>query len=591
MRRSGAWSLAKHRYAAREALATQEEGAALELSFRGRGLSVLFDTLTVPSYGKPELGLLEVRIDGGAALAFRPRAAANEAVLARGLEEGEHRARLVHRRDGEGTGCRILGFRALAADTGDLSFTVTGEAGGMLVDVRAVLAREGRVLRDALVRNWLTGECRLAGVPAGEGASLEIRASGWKTERRESIFVRAGQETALGAIHLARERDVPETHVRFPALGRPAVVRPGGTFRARVHAFQAEVGEVRLVRRAGPATVSRPCRFLEDPKAAFYYYKEGTVALPQDIPPGLYDFEARVRGQGRAQERVARRCVYVVAEYPRDPVFVAVGHLDTWGQNQAEYLERWVGMANLIAPDLALVANEVNPAYVAGALHGLEVPFVVNFGNHQVHGHERWFGEPVGVVDVGPDLAVLNFGREWAAGCADADALLASRAKAAVKVINAFEHNAPVEEFLDRHRVQLLHDGHGPGARVMKIGSTPTVRVVKPDSESFRIIRFKEGRPATYTYRGDPAAAIPFPRGAEAPVRARIEGTVARWTNDLEEAVPGARLVFVLPRGKFRAQGGRIEGAVESDGGEYTLLAVRLDLPARSTGEVRVTRD
>jgi hypothetical protein len=161
-------------------------------------------------------------------------------------------------------------------------------------------------------------------------------------------------------------------------------------------------------------------------------------------------------------------------------------------------------------------------------------------------------------------------------------------------VINAFEHDAPVEGFLDKHRVQLLHDGHGPGERVMKIGATSTVRVVKPDSKSFRVIRFRDGRPATYTYRGHATAAIPFSRTSEAPVRARMEllkdGAAARWTNDLEEDVPGARFIFVLPRGKYVAERGRIESAIDSDDGKLSVIAVRADPPGRSRGAVLLSR-
>ena len=97
------------------------------------------------------------------------------------------------------------------------------------------------------------------------------------------------------------------------------------------------------------------------------------------------------------------------------------------------------------------MSNEANPAYAAGALHGLEAPFVINFGNHRGPEPGPWFGEPVGIVDFGTELAVLNFGRAWDTGSADADQLLEARAGARIKVINAFEWNAPVREFFDRH--------------------------------------------------------------------------------------------------------------------------------------------
>lgn len=594
VRRTGAWSPHRHRYAAAEALATREEGAALDFSFRGTGLAVAFDTLTVPSYGRPERGALQVSVDGGPPLVVRPHGAANEVTLARGLPAGDHAVRIVHRLDGDGAGCRLVGFRVLPPETSDLAFTVSGDAAGELVDVRAVVTRDGRVLRDGLVRNWLTGACRLTGLPAGDGTRLEIRALGWKTARRTGFSLDPLRETTLDPLYLAREEDVPAQHFRFPSLGHPVVRRAGETFRARFHAYQARIGAVRIVRRAGPAVVSAACGFKEDPSAEYLYYKEGTVALPHVLPPGLYDLEVEVTtGRGRDQ-RASRRAVHVVSDFPRDPVFVSFGHLDTWGQFPGEYLARVVEMANLIGPDMVLVSNEVNPAYVSGALYRLEMPFVVTFGNHQVYGHERWFGDPVGAVDFGPDLAILNFGPTWDSDPSVLENLLAARGRVACKVINTFEPNAPVAEILDRHRVRLIHDAHGPAPKVEKLGSTPTLRVGKVDAESFRILRFKGPEPVSVTYRGHAERPIPFPRGAEAPVRARFDGpndgtrprVTATVANDLEEPLPGARVTFVLPHAPYRVDGGRPLVTIRSDDGKFTILTVGVDLPPRGTAAV-----
>ncbi len=596
VRREGAWAAARHRYAAADALVTREDGAALEVTFRGGGLAVAFDSLTVPSYGRPEGGAIEVAIDGRPAGAVRPLDAANEVALARGLSDGNHRARLVHRSVDGVLGCRILGFRVLPLESADLSFVVTGDALGELVDVRAVVRRDGRVVRNALARNWRTGECRLTALPSGARLDVEIVASGWTAARRDGIVLEPGREARLAPISLAREEDVPPQQVRFPSLGHPVVRRPGETFRARLEAYEARIEKLRVVRRCGPALVSRICPFRDDPAAGYYYYKEGTVTLPDDVPPGLYDLEVELTAGRGSFRRISRRSVHVVSEYPRDPVFLSVGHLDTWGQTQAEYLARVVEMANLLGVDMVLVSNEVNAAYVAGALYRLDVPFVVNFGNHQVYGHERWFGEPVGAVDLGPGLSVLNFGPAWDSDFSALEKLLAARAAVPCKVLNAFEPNAPVADLLDRYRIRLIHDGHGPEPKVERLGATPTLRVGKVNSESFRLLRFKGAEPVSATYRGQPDAAIPFRRDETAPVRARVEpaddGTHARLTavvvNDLDEPVPGARLTFVLPSGDYRVRGARPEASLKSDDGRFTLLTVRLDLPARREATVTV---
>jgi hypothetical protein len=286
----------------------------------------------------------------------------------------------------------------------------------------------------------------------------------------------------------------------------------------------------------------------------------------------------------------------VVARFPTDPVFVSWGHLDTWGQYQAEYVERLAAVANLLAPDMVLVSNEANPAYAAGALYALEMPFVVNFGNHRGPEPGPWFGEPVGAVDFGPAFTVVNFGRAWDRGVADVDALLAARSGVRTRILNAYEANAPVATFLDRHGVALIHYAHGPGPAVASLGATPTVRVGKSNSESFRVIRFKDGRPVAYTYRGHATAPWPFPRHGPAPLGLVYspgnDGThrtvTAQFHNDLEETFPEARAVFVLPAGRYRAQGGRIESAVASDDGRQVVVTVRFDLPAKAAGAVVV---
>lgn len=320
------------------------------------------------------------------------------------------------------------------------------------------------------------------------------------------------------------------------------------------------------------------------------------MSLPADAPPGTYDVEVEIADARGARTLRSPRAVSVVAAFPAEPVFVSWGHLDTWGQEQAEYLGRLVAIANLLAPDLVLVSNEANPAYAAGALHGLEMPFVINFGNHRGPEPGPWFGDPVGAVDFGTAFTVVNFGRPWDRDFSEADRLFGERRETRIRILNAYEANAPVREFLDRHGIPLLHYAHGPGPAVATVGATPTIRVGKVNSESFRVIRFRDGRPVSYTYRGHATAPIPFPRRGRAPLGLGFEpandgrhsAVTARFHNELEEAFPGARAVFVMPRGSYRASGGRIEQAIASDDGRFTVVTVRFDLPARGSGAIVV---
>lgn len=593
MRPTGRWEWNSHRYAAESALATTEDGAALEFAFQGRAVVLCLDTLTPPNnYGPPELGALEVEVDGQLTAVIRPRESAGEIVLAQSERERSGRVRVTHRADRGGVGARIRGLRVATEPTGALAFAVGGAQNRGLLDVRAVVRQGGRVIRDVLVRNWLTGACRLAALPPGENYSIELRAAGWRSFQAGAITIRAGEETTLPAVYLARERDVPQDAFTFPVMGYAAVRLPGGNFRARFEASRAEIRRVRLVRRVGPATISRTCSFVEDPAAAFYYHREGTVVAPADTPPGAYDLEIMLADERGVRALVSPRAVAIVASFAIDPVFVSWGHLDTWGQYQAEYVERLVAVANLLAPDMVLVSNEGNPAYAAGALYGLEQPFVVNFGNHRGPEPGPWFGAQVGAVDFGGAFTVVNVGQAWDRDPVEADKLLRERHATRVKILNAFESNAPVRDFLDRHGVALIHYAHGPGPAVASLGATPTIRVGKSNSDSFRVIRFKAGRPVTYTYRGHATAPVPFPRGGPAPVAVEYapandgahREVTARFRNDLDEDFPAARATFVLPRGVYRVSGGTIEHAVDDDAGRHTVVTARFDLPRKSSG-------
>ena len=506
VQRSGTWRDSRFRYARTTCLSTGEEGAALTFEFTGTGVALGLGQLGVPAYGGPRLGRLIATVDGGSPRVLYPAEEGREVVLARGLPHGEHRVRVVHQPEEGETGCRVSGFRVLGEDTGDLSFSLDGEESAFFVDARAVVLRGGEVVRNVLVRNWLTGACRLTGLPAGEGYSLELAALGWEPRRIDGISIREDDETRLPPVYLPRQPRTAARGVRFPALGYPAIRKPGESFRARIESYGTPVDEVRLWRQVGPATISRALPFEEDPEAAYYYDREYTLTLPPDMPPGLYDLRVWLAGRW---ERRSPSSVYVVGDYPEDPVFMTFGHLDTQGQYQAEFERRLAQVANLIAPDMVLISNSVNPAYISGAHQALQVPYAINFGNHQFYGHERWYGDPVGMIDYGPDLCILNFGHAWHVDLSRAEALMASRAGTRIKVINAFEPNAPVEDFLDRHRVQLIHDAHGPGPKVQSIGATPTMRAGKYDEESFRVVRFEDGRVASLTYLGDPIAPSP----------------------------------------------------------------------------------
>ena len=380
-------------------------------------------------------------------------------------------------------------------------------------------------------------------------------------------------------------------------MGSSAVLRAGGSFATRVVLRGASVEAVVLQRRVGPAAISRQAVFTEDKAREYDGIAEGNVKTPSDAPPGLYDLVYRLDLKGKRSEQLSPRSVHIVSEFPTSPVFLTFGHMDTFGQEPAEYLERIADLSNLIAPDMVLVSNEVNAAYVSGALSRLDVPHFVNFGNHEVSGHEEWYGNAVSMTDFGPGLSILNLSHAWHGDLTHAYALLESRVKTPCKIINAFEHDAPVEELLDRYRIPFLHEAHGPNPKVMQIGTTPTQRAGKVNSESFRVVRFEGCRAVSFTYGGDKTAPIPLPRHEPPPMRLTFfpandgaHGSVtAQIVNDWQQDFAGGRITFVLPNGEYTVNRGHIESAIPSDDSRFTVLAVRVDIPARRTITVTVS--
>ncbi len=595
VKRQGTWREDRFRYAATSHLFTSRDGSSLELEFAGPAIAVRLGGHNVPAYGSPNQGTLVATVDGANRRKFNPLDSPREIVLARDLSDGKHRLRLEHTAANSLTGCRVEGFRVWTKPRGELQFVVNGEENAYLVDVRTILRRGGEVVRSTLSRNWLTGQCSLAAISPGDDYSLEIHAIGWKSAKLEKISIRAGQPSRLPPVFLRRDDSTVISRFRFPAPNRPAICRPSESFRARFLGFNSAVGEFRLTRRVGPAVISRKLEFDEDESAAYYYDREVVARLPKDIPPGVYDLTVQITGGRRTGYCRSPRSVCVVNEFPKDPVFVTFGHLDTSAQYQAEYLQRLVEMTNLIAPDMVLNSNAVNPAYISGAMSGLHMPYLVNFGNHQFHGHEKWFGDPVNIVDFGPDLTFLNFGHPWHVGTSLANELLTSRKGARMKIINAFEANPPLS-LLDTNRVCMIHDAHGIGKKVMDKGATPTRRIGKTNAVSFRVVRLKAGRVVSCTYDGHETAPYPFGREQTPPLRVDFspanDGTqreiTATVTNDYVDGFPRGRLTLVLPAGKYQTSHGTIETSALSDDGKYNVVTVRVDIPSSEEIHVRV---
>ena len=218
VKRMGEWAEVSFRRASSSHLATQRDGAALEFTFTGSGLMLTFDAHGLPfaHLGMENLGSVAVSIDNRPAAVIHPQREDRDVVIARGLEDRAHTVRLVHRGSTAGSGCRIAGFKSLGREHGELAFLVHGEASRFLTDVRAVLSRNGAIVANRLLRNWMTGQCRIAGIPAGSAYELNITASAWETLRISNIEIAIEKETELPPQYLRRTRESTAGRVEFP---------------------------------------------------------------------------------------------------------------------------------------------------------------------------------------------------------------------------------------------------------------------------------------------------------------------------------------------------------------------------------------
>lgn len=677
LKRHGRWTLggggsdrqARNRYCWPLHLVTDEPGAKLELEFQGVGIVAVFHTPRTPAYGPREArgvsavdqaprvnpetngahwvaGLLQARIDDREPIDIHHNDEPLEVVLADDLPPGRHRLVLEHVRNG----CTLLGFRILTQPPGHLEARVTGENPQHLFDVRISVWRDEELIRTWLHRNWLCDRVAVTGLPPGDGYRVRIEAVGWEPWEREGIRVAAGENVELGesasdadatkAIVLRQHPPTVRGPLRFPAIGNQAV-RLAGEMIEIAPPLESPQPEPLQPERWRSARLARKLTFhagsLPDgdpssPTISRSAVVEGNIlTLPGDVPPGLYDLHLIPE---RGEPIVSPRSIMVRSESPSgDLTILTWGHTDTWGQLQAEFEQNLVSVADIIGPDLVLVSNSVNAAYIAGAMTELNAPYLINFGNHRIRGHEHWYGSQVGVVDFGSECSVFNFGFPWdegddalplffetgrpggpAAGTkgpgAEAadfedwpdarqalDRLVTARQEVPGKIVNGYEGDAPVE-WLNRHDVRLIHAAHGgQRPKVGIISGTSTMHVGKRTASSFRIVRMEGHRVVSATdppLELDRVISPDVPIVPPPPVRIvsedpslpagnnRSSGISATAINELPVRIDAARVVFLVPAGNYRADRGRIVQAVTSDDGQWAEVTVRIGLEANS---------
>ncbi len=663
---TGEWNQYFYRrsFPTKQHLHTDEDGATLKRTFDASGLALVLESHIPYVYsGSLNDGILEVAIDGEVIREIYPLTEANEIVLYRDREPQPRRVSLRHwYAPNGGRGVRIIGFRELSEPAADLAFFLTGEAGDLLVDARVTVLDGNTVLRTVVQRNWMSGMVRLTDVPPGEGYTLRIDALGWKSVTLPLPPLHAGSERWLTPVHLRLNNQLLSEGFERPRLGYPAVKRPGDSLNLHFAPHQNDE-PLKLLSLRWEQTIGKARRRVLLWEGSNPIPAEGmhmSIDLPDQPLQGMGDLVAYVHSPDRAFTWRAPRSLHLRDSFPDQPVFLTLGHLDTWGHYQGEYLATFADMANLINPDAVLISNEVHPAYTAGGLKNLNVPHLVTIGNHTfgyvespsfldsdgtrrpgpdfpfsvsvgevdqgflhrephydwhhtaTRDFDRWYGDPIGVVEIGPEIAVLNYGWSWVPEH-NHEAIKAAWRKfesyreSRIRVLNAYE-SEPTRDFLDHFDFALVHSAHAwPRARAMHADDPQVVRgyhfsindgattfIGKQSSDTYRIIRFADDRVESHSYAGHEHQPWLLDRHRVAPLRVDFDPADqtgepqvhrARLINNYSEPFDACRIEWVLPKGHYEVAGGTIDRHWHSDDNLWTVLIVKADVPAN---EVRV---
>jgi len=559
---------------------TKTPGATLTLDFQGHGVAAVFHTPRVRAYGSTwKNGGIRTRVDDAAPVDFIHDQEALEVVLADGLKPGPHRLVFEHLENG----CTLMGFRVFHRSVGHIEGVIKSEHPDYLFDVRLSVWRGDQLIRTGLHRNWLSQRFRITGLPPGNDYQLSAEAIGWTGQVQSGVAVEEGKTTKLAEIKLKASPSAKRSSIEWPALGYQAIRCP-----SEVVAVQVADGnwrQARLIRPVGESHISRIAPITQDESG------RPTFTVPSDTPPGVYDLELLTSDAANPPTRSPRSVVVRAKHAAGDVRILTWGHTDTWGQLQGEFECALAQVANTVGPDLVLVSNSVNPAVIAGAMSRLEAPYLINFGNHRLRGHEQWYGDQVGLVDLGPEFAVFNFGPLWKEDTTELETLMRSRKAAPGKILNTLESDVP-RDLLVRHDIRLMHDAHGwLKPKVLQLPETPTMRVGKQTASSFRFVTMKKYRVT------DVSEPLEVPRvinpqtawTPDPPLRVEHQPSPNKHThraviiNDLPRAVPQARVVFLVRPGQWRAEGGAIESQSVTDDKQWQEIIVRADAPERSS--------
>ncbi|MBI3866628.1 MAG: hypothetical protein HY290_32500 [Planctomycetia bacterium] len=572
------------------------EGSRLTVTTKARAVYLRLPTVFAtpgPRYSDFADARLRIRIDERPWKEIALATARQEWPIAEDLPAGEHQVVV----EPVGTMSAVDGFRFAPEPLSGLFGTIVGSGySELLTDVRADVFSEGKRVRTEYVRSPLTGNFEIWGIAPGT-YKLRLTAAGWLPHEIPEVVIRQpGQRVDLGIIAVTRDprcggRDLQ--HREGPRFGRSLSIQPGQSFTTHINHMGVMPTGARLVSPFKSIDVRiSDSRMIELGTAN--NVGVATFTVPQSTPYDMYDLHLSFAGAAREQTSVLAQAVSVREPLPPDFHVAGIGHMNTWGQQTAEYLAQVARVAELAGARTLLVSNEVNAAYVSGAFQDLRIPYLVTAGNHTMPRWDEYFGSASVAHDDG-SLRVVTFGRSPTESWHEAGRMIRERPDATNRVLLCYEGYAPIDLIRDG-QVDLLFDGHSDRPHADTKSFPPgTLHMRAPTQETIRWIPMNHQGISSEIRTAEDVPVLNVPRSGPAPLRlnytAANDGSAleqtAVITNEYPQRFPHARIRFLMRAGRYRLEGGKPLQTFESDAGTTTVIDAEVDVPAQK--DVTVT--
>jgi len=564
-------------------------GAKLTLTCNARALYLRFPVLFAspgPYYGDWSAGRLRAQIDGGAWKEYASAEFGRVAPLVEDLPPGTHT--VVLEPVGGNAALESIGVASEALS--ELHGAILGEYAELLTDVRAEIYAGENLVRSEVVRAPQNGRFEILGLVPGK-YRVRFVAAGWlPQEIKEALITKPGQKVDLGALYLRRQPGFNGmVGSESPAYGRTVNAQPDAEISIRMHFWAEKVKKAELVSRFKTIALEIKAQELEK-FGRWNDVGRVTLKLPKDVPFDMYALRYTFASPRGDFNYSVPQAVCVRAPIEGEFMLAGCGHMNTWGQETAEYLAKVAGVAELSGVRTFLIANEVNAAYLSGTLADLRIPYVVTRGNHTVGRWEDFF--PAGSVayDDGP-MRLVTHARYPYESWAEPEARLLERPDAKVRALLCFEAYAPIA-LIKQAQVKLLFDGHSDDPHPNEKDFPPhTIHTRAPTQETLRFIPLTpDGFPERVKSEQD-LPLMEIPRKGPAPLRvewsAPNDGSAVELTgtlrNDTELPFPSARMRMVLKAGKYDVTDGKVIQTFNSDDGKFTVIDVEAPVTAHAS--------